>query len=66
MPFMAGPRSCIGKNFAMLEMKIILSQIIHHFELIDPNPEIRELETITTLTTKPKNGVFIQLEKIQF
>ena len=32
MPFMAGPRSCIGKNFAMLEMKIIVSQIIQNFE----------------------------------
>eukprot|EP00698_Gefionella_okellyi_P010037 TRINITY_DN2579_c0_g1_i8.p1 TRINITY_DN2579_c0_g1~~TRINITY_DN2579_c0_g1_i8.p1 ORF type:complete len:485 (+),score=73.81 TRINITY_DN2579_c0_g1_i8:162-1616(+) len=31
LPFIAGPRNCIGMKFAMLEMTVALSKILHRF-----------------------------------
>lgn len=37
MPFGTGPRNCIGKRFAQIEIKITLAQLIRHFEIL-PSP----------------------------
>ncbi|KAL5269158.1 hypothetical protein ACHWQZ_G002847 [Mnemiopsis leidyi] len=34
MPFLAGPRGCLGKHFAMMTMKLTLVSILQKFELI--------------------------------
>ncbi len=47
-PFGAGPRLCIGNNFALAEMTIFLQTIIHHYE-IEPTtiqPVIKPLVTL--------------------
>ena len=42
MPFSLGERSCIGKHFAMNEMKTVLARLVHKFEFtIDPAFELR-------------------------
>mgnify|MGYP002649444162 CR=1 FL=1 len=33
MPFSVGPRSCIGKSFSLLEMKLVLAAIIRRYHL---------------------------------
>lgn len=33
LAFSAGPRKCLGKNFAILEMKIIIALLLHRFTL---------------------------------
>ncbi|XP_055925169.1 cytochrome P450 4C1-like [Argiope bruennichi] len=42
LPFSAGPRNCIGQRFAMLEEKVIISNILRHFRVksLDPRDKI--------------------------
>ncbi|NP_001106223.1 cytochrome P450 CYP4G25 [Bombyx mori] len=34
VPFSAGPRSCVGRKYAMLKLKVILSTILRNFRVI--------------------------------
>lgn len=47
-PFGAGPRLCIGNNFAMAEMAIFIQAIIHNFEILptEVTPIINPLVTL--------------------
>lgn len=33
VPFSAGPRSCVGRKYAMLKLKIVLSTILRNFRV---------------------------------
>lgn len=60
-PFAAGPRKCMGDNFALLQMPMILAMICHRFSLIpipDFNPQIAPM-----LTLHLKPGLPVHLEK---
>ena len=47
-PFGAGPRLCIGNNFAIAEMTLFLQAIIHRFEILptDTLPKMKPLITL--------------------
>lgn len=47
-PFGAGPRLCIGNNFAMAEMALFLQAMVHRFE-ITPTGAVPELRPLVTL-----------------
>ncbi len=59
-PFGAGPRMCIGNNFAMAEMAFILHEFLSNFE-ISPTDEIPEMWPLITL--RPRK-LFLQLKRI--
>ena len=61
MPFSIGPRNCIGKNFAILEMKILLAYMLRKFVFANANPEEKELVTMGNLTIRPMNGVNVRI-----
>ena len=33
MPFLSGPRSCIGRRFALMEMQVILATLVANFNM---------------------------------
>lgn len=39
IPFSAGPRSCVGRKYAMLKLKILLSTILRNFRIINNRKE---------------------------
>lgn len=53
-PFGAGPRMCIGNNFAMYEMILAVAQLLKKFK-ITYEPEPIEINPLITL--KPKNSI---------
>ncbi|RCH97658.1 hypothetical protein CU097_008680 [Rhizopus azygosporus] len=49
MPFLAGARQCIGNKFAMLEMKVLLSILLHHIQFFEkPGFKVRKIQMVTT------------------
>lgn len=60
-PFGGGPRFCIGNNFAIQEMQVILAMIGQHFELIHDKNKKVELDPVITL--RPKNGMKMKIIK---
>jgi cytochrome P450 len=53
-PFGAGPRKCIGNNFAMFEMIIAVNELIRDYKI---HPEFEEIDIKPLITLKPKNAV---------
>jgi cytochrome P450 len=58
-PFGAGPRKCIGNNFAMFEMIIAVTELINVFKIY---PNFEEIAITPLITLKPKNA-FLRFEK---
>lgn len=58
-PFGAGPRKCIGNNFAMFEMIIAVTEIVSKYKI---HPEFEEIDITPLITLKPKNAL-LRFEK---
>ncbi|HYU76079.1 MAG TPA: cytochrome P450 [Ktedonobacteraceae bacterium] len=55
LPFGAGPRTCLGAPFAMMELKTVLAMLVQRFRL-DVIPDQRVEATVRT-TLQPKYGL---------
>ncbi|XP_077868872.1 cytochrome P450 4F4-like [Saccoglossus kowalevskii] len=61
VPFSAGPRNCIGQNFAMSELKIVMATILHNFDLsVDTT---KQINSISEMVYKTRNGMFLFITK---
>jgi cytochrome P450 len=61
-PFNAGPRRCLGAEFAIMEMKITLAMLLqrYHFTLI-PNQHIDRVGMTGSL---PKHGIRMRIDQL--
>ena len=54
MPFSHGPRNCLGKGLAWTELRIILSKLIWHFDIVKKGPEYDWREQLTFVMWEKK------------
>lgn len=53
-PFGAGPRKCIGNNFAMYEMVLSIAELCSQYHI---RSKVSEIEIQPLITLKPKNAI---------
>jgi cytochrome P450 len=63
LPFAAGPRSCIGQNFALMEAKIMLAMFVQrcNFEMIPGQKIVPDVK----ITMRTKYGLLARISKRQ-
>lgn len=61
IPFGAGQRMCIGNNFAMMEMKIVLVMLLQNFH-ISLAKNAPEVVPEPLITLRPKNGILMDIK----
>ena len=61
-PFSAGPRNCIGKRFALLELKTLVYHVLTEFRLTSSQP-YDELELTLDIIHHSRNGLLLQFHE---
>ncbi|XP_049903000.1 cytochrome P450 4A12A isoform X10 [Epinephelus moara] len=62
VPFSAGPRNCIGQNFAMNELKVATALTLRRYQLIeDPT---QKPKIIQNLVLRSLNGIHIKIKPV--
>ncbi len=59
-PFGGGPRLCIGNNFAMMEMQLVLVHFLQKFQITAP---AKSVEIRPMVTLRPKKPIHLKLIK---
>ncbi|WP_250631614.1 cytochrome P450 [Rhodoflexus caldus] len=62
IPFGGGARMCIGYNFALLEMQLVLAMILPHYSL--ELPQGTKVQTEPLITLRPKNGLKMNIRRL--
>ncbi|MEJ7830636.1 MAG: cytochrome P450 [Segetibacter sp.] len=61
LPFGGGPRLCLGNNFAMMVMQVVVSRLSQHFEFDVPDGYVPKVEP--NITLRAKDGIQLVLKK---
>ncbi|XP_044764501.1 cytochrome P450 4C1-like [Coccinella septempunctata] len=63
MPFMKGPRTCIGQKYSFMVMKVMLTKVIRRFQFETEYKSVEEVELKLNLAIRPKNGFKLTLKR---
>ena len=61
LPFSSGPRICIGRHFAMMEMMVILCSVLQKYKLRVSSHYKHKVAI--NLTMEPKGGLPVIIER---
>ncbi|GJQ75127.1 hypothetical protein Trydic_g9735 [Trypoxylus dichotomus] len=64
IPFSAGPRSCVGRKYAMLKLKVLRATILRRFKVVSTVKE-KDFVLQADIILKRTDGVMIRLEDRQ-
>ncbi|KAJ8947562.1 hypothetical protein NQ318_005042 [Aromia moschata] len=62
IPFSAGPRSCVGRKYAMLKLKVLLASVLRKFRTISIKDE-KDFKLQGDIILKREDGFHIRLEE---
>ncbi|KAH7517341.1 hypothetical protein FEM48_Zijuj09G0053200 [Ziziphus jujuba var. spinosa] len=62
--FQAGPRICLGKEMAFLQMKMVVAGVMRRFRVVPAIAEGVEPVFVTYLTSKMKGGFPVRIEEM--
>ncbi|KAH8399706.1 hypothetical protein KR215_001118 [Drosophila sulfurigaster] len=65
IPFSAGPRSCVGRKYAMLKLKVLLSTVVRNF-IVHSNETEADFKLQADIILKLENGFNISLEQRKY
>ncbi|XP_044764095.1 cytochrome P450 4C1-like [Coccinella septempunctata] len=63
MPFMKGPRTCIGQKYSFMVMKVMLTKAIRRFQFNTEYRSVEEVELKLNLAIRPKHGFKLTLKR---
>ncbi|XP_043507993.1 cytochrome P450 4g15-like [Frieseomelitta varia] len=61
IPFSAGPRSCVGRKYAMLKLKVLLSTILRNYKILSDLTE-KDFRLRVDIILKREDGFRIKIE----
>ena len=64
LAFSAGSRNCIGQNFALNEMKVVIATLMQRLQVSLKHDDGEEPEMIPPLVLKPKEDIFLKVELV--
>ncbi|KAF7283836.1 hypothetical protein GWI33_022873 [Rhynchophorus ferrugineus] len=60
VPFLLGPRDCVGRHYGMTMMKVFLTNIIREFRIVARKQSIDDMKLSYYITMKPTSNVDLQ------
>lgn len=63
VPFSAGARSCIGKKYALMMMKVATANLLRNFKITTPYKTIEEIRLQQSIVIQAIDGFNVKLER---